>query len=149
MLGSPLVARAVDDARIEISEVMEELRLLKRTLGWSASNSPLLVAPPQYEVLYATHYNFHNNAHNAIQIAVVGDRVQVSYVGNTQPYQTPRLWRFDPKTGAVREIAPSSTFHCSLALSALKERQPSRDLPSKSSLKPSFCSSGVRALGSE
>ena len=57
----------------------------------------LLVAPPQYEVLYATHYNFHNNAHNAIQIAVVGDRVQVSYVGNTQPYQTPRLWRFDPK----------------------------------------------------
>lgn len=65
----------------------------------------LLVAPPQYEVLYATHYNFHNNAHNAIQIAVVGDRVQVSYVGNTQPYQTPRLWRFNPKTGAVREIA--------------------------------------------
>ncbi|MER2554349.1 MAG: hypothetical protein ABTQ28_13910 [Thauera sp.] len=65
----------------------------------------LLVAPPQYEVLYATNYNFYNNAHNAIQIAVVGDRVQVSYVGNTQPYQTPRLWRFDPKTGAVREIA--------------------------------------------
>lgn len=64
----------------------------------------LLVAPPQYEVLYATHYNFYNNAHNAIQIAVVGDRVQVSYVGNTQPYQTPRLWRFNPKTGAVREI---------------------------------------------
>ena len=31
--------------------------------------------------------------------------MQVSYVGNTQPYQTPRLWRFDPKTGAVREIA--------------------------------------------
>ena len=29
----------------------------------------LLVAPPQYEVLYATHYNFYNNAHNAIQIS--------------------------------------------------------------------------------
>ncbi len=65
----------------------------------------LLVAPAQYEVLYATHYNFHNNPHNAIRIAVVGDRVQVSYVGNTQPYQTPRLWRFNPKTGAVKEIA--------------------------------------------
>jgi len=65
----------------------------------------LLVAPAQYEVLYATNYNFYNNAQNAIQIAVVGDRVQVSYVGNTQPYQTPRLWRFNPKTGAVKEIA--------------------------------------------
>ena len=65
----------------------------------------LLVAPPQYDVLYATNYNFYNNAQNAIQVAVVGERVQVSYVGNTQPYQTPRLWRFSPKVGAVREIA--------------------------------------------
>ena len=65
----------------------------------------LLVAPAQYDVLYATNYNYYNNAQNAIQIAVVGDRVQVSYVGNTQPYQTPRLWRFNPKTGAVKEIA--------------------------------------------
>lgn len=31
--------------------------------------------------------------------------MQISYVGNTQPYQTPRLWRFNPKTGAVKEIA--------------------------------------------
>lgn len=65
----------------------------------------LVVAPPQYEVLYATNYNAYNNAQNAIQIAVVGGRVQVSYVGSTQPYQTPRLWRFNPKTGAAREIA--------------------------------------------
>jgi len=65
----------------------------------------LLVAPAQYEVLYATHYSVYNNAQNAIQIAVVGDRVQVSYVGNTQPYQTPRLWRFNPKTGSAKEIA--------------------------------------------
>ena len=65
----------------------------------------LLVAPAQYEVLYATQYSVYNNAQNAIQIAVVGDRVQVNYVGSTQPYQTPRLWRFNPKTGAVKEIA--------------------------------------------
>lgn len=45
----------------------------------------LLVAPAQYEVLYATHYNFHNNPHNAIRIAVVGDRVQVSYVATRSP----------------------------------------------------------------
>lgn len=65
----------------------------------------LLVAPAQYDVLYATNYNAYNNAQNAIQIGVVGNRVQVSYVGNMQPYQQPRLWRFSPKTGAVREIA--------------------------------------------
>lgn len=65
----------------------------------------LLVAPAQYDVVYATNYNYYNNAQNAFQIAVVGDRVQVSYIGNTQPYQQPRLWRFNPKTGAVKEIA--------------------------------------------
>ena len=65
----------------------------------------LLVAPAQYDVLYATNYNYYNNAQNALQIAVVGDRVQVNYIGSTQPYQQPRLWRFNPKTGAVKEIA--------------------------------------------
>ena len=65
----------------------------------------LLVAPAQYDVLYATNYNYYNNAQNSLQIAVVGDRVQVNYIGDTQPYQNPRLWRFNPKTGAVKEIA--------------------------------------------
>jgi len=65
----------------------------------------LLVAPAQYDVLYATNYNYYNNAQNTLQIAVVGDRVQVNYIGSTQPYQQPRLWRFNPKTGAVKEIA--------------------------------------------
>jgi hypothetical protein len=82
------------------------LPLLLVALFLAISGIPaLLVAPAQYEVLYATNYNYYNNAQNAIQIAVVGDRVQVSYVGNMQPYQTPRLWRFNPKTGAVKEIA--------------------------------------------
>ena len=65
----------------------------------------LLVASAQYDVLYATNYNYYNNAQNTLQIAVVGDRVQVNYIGSTQPYQQPRLWRFNPKTGAVKEIA--------------------------------------------
>lgn len=65
----------------------------------------LLVAPAQHDVLYATNYNYYNNAQNTLQIAVVGDRVQVNYVGSNQPYQNPRLWRFNPKTGAVKEIA--------------------------------------------
>lgn len=64
-----------------------------------------LVPPAQYDVLYATHYNTYNNAQNALQIAVVGDRVQVNYVGSMQPHQQARLWRFNPKTGAVKEIA--------------------------------------------
>ena len=65
----------------------------------------LVVAPAQYDMLYATNYNYYSNAQNTLQIAVVGDRVQVNYVGDTQPYQNPRLWRFNPKTGAVKEIA--------------------------------------------
>ena len=65
----------------------------------------LLVAPAQHDVLYATNYNYYNNAPNGLQIAVVGDRVQVNYFGKTQPYQQPRLWRFNPKTGAVKEIS--------------------------------------------
>ena len=55
-------------------------------------------------MLYATNYNHYNNAPNGFQIAVVGDRVQVAYYGNTQAYQQPRLW-LQPKTGAVNEIA--------------------------------------------
>jgi hypothetical protein len=64
----------------------------------------LLVAPPQYDVLYATNYNYYNNSANGIQIAVVNQRVQVNYLGNLQAYQNPRLWRYSPKTGAVKEI---------------------------------------------
>jgi hypothetical protein len=64
----------------------------------------LVVAPPEHEVLYATNYNHHSNPANGIQIAVVGDRVEVNYYGSTQAYQYPRLWRFNPKTGAVKEI---------------------------------------------
>lgn len=62
----------------------------------------LLVAPPRYDVLYTTGYY---NAASGVQIAVVNQRVQVNYLGRAQGYQTPRLWRFNPKTGATREIA--------------------------------------------
>lgn len=64
----------------------------------------LLVAPPQYDVLYATQYNNYNNAQNGVQIAVVNKTVQVDYLGSSVVHQGPRLWRFSPKTGAVREI---------------------------------------------
>lgn len=62
----------------------------------------LLVAPPQYDILYATEYN---NYPNGVQIAVVNQKVQVTYQGSSQSYQNPRLWRYSPKTGAVEEIA--------------------------------------------
>ena len=62
----------------------------------------LLVDPPQYDVIYATDY--YNNA-NGVQVAVVNQKVQAVYQGGVQGYQKPRLWRYNPKTGAVKEIA--------------------------------------------
>ena len=61
----------------------------------------LLVAPPQYEVLYATQYY---NYPNGVQISVVNHKVQVVYQGSSTSYQRPHLWRFNPKTGGVQEI---------------------------------------------
>jgi hypothetical protein len=62
----------------------------------------LLVAPPQYDVLYATEYY---NYGNGVQISVVNGKVQVVYQGAVLGYQNPRLWRYHAKTGAVQEIA--------------------------------------------
>ena len=61
----------------------------------------LLVAPPQYDILYATEYN---NYPNGVQIAVANQKIQVVYQGSLLGYQNPRLWRYSPKTGAVKEI---------------------------------------------
>lgn len=62
----------------------------------------LLVDPPQYDVLYATEYN---NYPNGVQISVVNQKAQIVYQGSSVGYQKPRLWRYSPKTGGVREIA--------------------------------------------
>jgi len=62
----------------------------------------LLVDPPEHDVLYATEYY---NDQNGVQVSVVEQKVQVIYQGSTQGSRKPRLWRYDPKTGAVKEIA--------------------------------------------
>jgi hypothetical protein len=62
----------------------------------------LLVAPPQHEVLYATEYY---NYQNGVQISVINQKVQVIYQGAVLNRQKPRIWRYNPKTGAVKEIA--------------------------------------------
>ncbi|MEH6652370.1 MAG: hypothetical protein V7707_20325 [Motiliproteus sp.] len=62
----------------------------------------LLVAPPQYDVLYATEY--YNNQ-NGVQISVVNQKVQIIYQGGARNSRKPRFWRYDPKTGAVKEIS--------------------------------------------
>lgn len=63
----------------------------------------LLVTSPQYDVLYATEYY---NYQNGVQISVIDQKVQVIYQDSLQgSRQKPRLWRYDPKTGAVKEIA--------------------------------------------
>ena len=68
----------------------------------------LLVKPPQYDVVYATGYG---NYQNTVQISVVNQKAQVTYQGDTNN-RRPRLWRYNPETGAVREI--SITFPPSL-----------------------------------
>lgn len=62
----------------------------------------LVVAPPQYGVLYATGYY---NYQNGVQISVVDQKIQLAYQGMEQANQKPRLWLYNPKTGAVKEIA--------------------------------------------
>ena len=61
----------------------------------------LLVEPPQYDVLYATEYYAYPNG---VHISVVNQKVQIVYQGSSQGYQRPRIWRYSPKTGAVKEI---------------------------------------------
>lgn len=61
----------------------------------------LLVSAPQHDVLYATQYY---NYQNGVQISVVKKKVQVIYQGNVQRNQKPRFWRYNPQTGAVREV---------------------------------------------
>lgn len=62
----------------------------------------LLVASPQYDVLYATEYY---NYQSGVQISVVNQKIQVVYQGSEQNNQKPRIWRYNPKTGAVKEIS--------------------------------------------
>lgn len=61
----------------------------------------LLVEPPQHDVLYATEYY---NYPNGVQISVVNQKVQVIYQGSSIGNQRPRVWRYSPKSGAVKEI---------------------------------------------
>jgi hypothetical protein len=62
----------------------------------------LLVAKPQYELLYATGtYNYSN----VVQITVVQQKVQVIYHGAAYGNERPRLWRYNPSTGGVQEVA--------------------------------------------
>lgn len=72
----------------------------------------ILVAKPQYELLYATGtYSYPN----VVQITVVDPKVQVIYQGAAYGNERPRLWRYNPQTGGVQEIAiilpPSPTAY--------------------------------------
>ena len=62
----------------------------------------LLVANPQYELLYATGTH---NYPNVVQITVVEQKVQVIYQGAAYGNERPRLWRYNPQSGGVQEIA--------------------------------------------
>jgi hypothetical protein len=62
----------------------------------------LLVDPPRYDVLYATEYE--NYPGSGLQVSVVEGKVRVVYQGNTQGYRKPRVWRYSPANGGVKEI---------------------------------------------
>ncbi|MBN0989225.1 hypothetical protein [Amphritea pacifica] len=62
----------------------------------------LLVAPPQYDLLFATEYY---NYQNGVQISVINRSVQVIDLGKMPNNQKPRIWRYKAKTGGVQEIA--------------------------------------------
>ncbi len=62
----------------------------------------LLVASPQHDLLFASEYN---NYQHGVQISVVEQKVQVFYQAYPQGSRKPHIWRYDPKTGAVREMA--------------------------------------------
>ena len=62
----------------------------------------LMVDPPKYDVLYSTGYYDYQNG---IQISVVNKKVEVVYQGLARVGQKPRIWRYNPKTGAFKEIA--------------------------------------------
>lgn len=79
------------------------LPLLLVVIFLTVSGLPqLLVAKPQYELLYATGtYNYPN----VVQITVVEQKVQVIYQGAAYGNARPRLWRYNPQSGGVQEIA--------------------------------------------
>ena len=60
----------------------------------------LFVAAPKYDELYATGYH---NYQNTVQMSVVDQKVQIIHHANRSD-QRPQLWRYEPSTGAVREI---------------------------------------------
>ena len=62
----------------------------------------LLIDPPKYDVLFSTGYY---NYQNGVQISVVNNKVEVVYQGPARSGQKPRIWRYNAKTGAVKEIA--------------------------------------------
>lgn len=62
----------------------------------------LLIESPKHDVLYATQYY---NYQNGVQISVINKKTQVVYQGIRQSNRKPRIWRYSPKTGAVREIS--------------------------------------------
>jgi len=59
----------------------------------------LLVAPPQYNVVYATEYYDYG-----VQINVVDKKIQVIAQGKQRNSQRPHLWLYNVKTGSVKEI---------------------------------------------
>lgn len=80
------------------------------------------VPAPQHDVLFVTQ----SYGNTSLQIAVVERKVVASYLGETPAAPPPRLWRFSPGTGVVREVAillPTAGERQSDALSDLERER--------------------------
>jgi len=65
----------------------------------------LLVADPKYDILYLTNYN--ETGTNTLHYTVRDRNVSFSFSGKNYGYNLPKLYRFTPGSGAVKEITIS------------------------------------------
>jgi len=90
----------------------------------------LLVAPPQYDVIYATEYYDYQDG---LQINVVDQKVQVIHQDNARNNRKPRLWRYHSKTGAVQEVP--IVLPAGLTLNRSKSNNPATDVSKRTLIK--------------
>jgi hypothetical protein len=77
--------------------------LLVVVIGLVSGIPSLFVPAPAYDVVYAT--NYYAGA-NGLRIQVGANRkASVTFVGENYYPNLPHIWRYNPKTNAVREIA--------------------------------------------
>jgi len=90
----------------------------------------LLVAQPQYDVIYATEYY---DDQDGLLINVINQKVQVIHQDNARNNRKPRLLRYFSKTGDVQEIP--IILPAGLTLNGPKPKSPEKDISKRTLIK--------------